>query len=778
MSDITRTVHVRFAYLPILTVFIVLAVAGCSTLGQWSGASDDQMTADDSLRQVVYADMTAEEVLEQTPRWMQSAEHSLARGDSSAAEEQMMNAILALQEILLAVPERARPVVVDSLASWSNLYVDRFGAISGDLVATSEGLSSLVTSEDALSDPDSLIQELTLDTFEVVLDTTIQHENQLPDIPHYDHRKVDNVITYFTEKQRGREAMEVWLQRAEEMIPRMLPILREHGVPEDLVYLAMIESGFRHDAHSYAAAVGPWQFISSTGKIFDLEIDWWYDERRDPELATHAASRYLRQLYEHLGDWYLALAAYNCGEGRVNREIRRSNSRDFWELSRLPRQTRNYVPTFLAARQIAKNPEQYGFTSPTFREMAPRDTVYISQAVDMDALADALDISRSEFKNLNPAIRRWCTPPDRKNIVLYLPDGHADRFDDALATVPPSKKTSWVRHTVRSGEALSTIARRYGTSMRAIMDVAENKLRNPNRIRAGQTLMIPIGPESSQGFAGRSDYGGDDESRVYIVRRGDTLSQIAERQGVGLSRLLAWNGLSKYSTIRPGQKLVVYGGTKPAASKITATADRTDPSGRPVYTVRSGDTLTEIADRHSVGLSKVLAWNGLSTRSVIHPGQKLIVGDANAAVASASGSSGSTQAVQPAPESGEQAGTATGGTREYRVRSGDTLWDIAMASGITVSQLRSLNGLNSRSMIRPGQVLKVPESQALASTTASADESETVYLVRKGDTLWEIAKQFDVSVNDLKSWNNIRDARGLKPGEKLVIRRTAGGRNG
>jgi len=767
----------RSSLLVPFSLVLLLLLAGCSSVGQWNKSQHENggqeffaSMEEEALDPSGYGELPPEEVLEQAPVWMEDARNSIANGDSTLAEQQMMHAILALQDIFLDVPEYARPVILDSLMTWSALYEERFGAINGELVATSEGLSSLILPEDVFAHPDSLIEALALDTYEVVLDTTIFAENRLPDIPEAEHQKIDNVIEYFTEKKRGRQAMEVWLKRAGEMMPRMVPILREQGIPEEMVYLAMIESGFRTDAHSYAAAVGPWQFISSTGKIFDLEINWWYDERRDPELSTLAAAQYLRQLYEHLGDWYLAMAAYNCGEGRVNREIRRSNTRDFWKLNRLPRQTRNYVPTYLAARQIAMNPEKYGFEAPVMQLVPDRDTVYVSEAVDMDALADALDLNRSTFKTMNPAVRRWCTPPERKNTPIYLPPGYKEGFDQALATVPPSKKTSWARHTVRSGEALSTIARRYGTSMRAIMDVSENRLSNPNRIRAGQVLMIPVGPANSSGgsFSGYAQGRGD--AAIHLVKRGDTLSEIAEKHGVGLSRLLAWNGLSRYSTIRPGQRLKVYGSTLPGSSpdRVSTLRVEVDSNGRKVYTVQRGDNLTGIAQLTGQSLDNVLSWNGLSKRSVIHPGQELIVSDRETGLSDAQGGASSSQpaASDPRPDS----------YQEYRVRSGDTLWDIAMANGTTVTKLRNINSLTSRSVIRPGQVLKVPSTGLSGSFSDAA--SETFHLVQRGDTLWDIAQEYNVTVAELKQWNNIRNARGIKPGERLVIRRSAGGRNG
>lgn len=790
------------AGLLLLLAAVVLAGAGCSTVRQWSErvwparvpAPDTTVTRDtDSAAET--GELTAEQILERSPGWMNKARRSLAAGDSSAAERGMMRAILALQDVLFDVPKPARDVVLDSLVAWSRGYEAQFGAISGDLVATPEGLSTLVTGDERGADPDSLIDELAIDTFEVVLDTTIHGERRLPDIPDTLTVKVERVIEYFTTKPRGRKAMQVWLARAGEMVPRLRPILREHGLPEDLVYLAMIESGFRHDAHSWAAAVGPWQFISSTGRIFDLEIDWWYDERRDPEKATHAASRYLRQLYEHFGDWYLALAAYNCGEGRVRREIRRSDSEDFFELSRLPRQTRNYIPTFLGARRIAKDPERYGFAPVEYREPASRDTVLISEAVDMDALADALALELDTFKALNPAIRRWCTPPDRTHVPLYLPDGYADRFEQALAKVPPAKKTSWVRHRVRRGEALSTIARRYGTSMRAIMDVKENRLTNPHRIRAGQVLLIPVGPAAPRGVSYAGAATGEGEARSYTVRRGDTLSEIAERHRVGLSRLCAWNGLSRYSTIHPGQTLTIYGGRNPQARPVvTATADDADERGRPVYRVRQGDTISEIAERHGVGLSQVVAWNGLSRRSTIHPGDRLIVGEPGTAARdersahadasggeSRSGDGGERAAGGPSTPlapfiasayaaAPDETGAGDGGAqwREYRVGHGDTLWDIARAHDVSVGELRTANGLADASVIKVGQTLLVPGSAAGA----------LVYIVRSGDTLSDIARRFGVSVRDLKTWNKIANANSIRAGDRIVIRARSGGTSG
>ncbi|MFH0884004.1 MAG: LysM peptidoglycan-binding domain-containing protein [bacterium] len=503
-----------------------------------------------------------EELLEATPLWMGQADSLLAAGDTSGSEERTMEAILALQSIVFDLPVKAREAVVDTLLQWRSTYEENFGSFAVDMVATDEGVMELLAAQEEDFSTDSLLEVLAPDSFEVVLDPNINEIDRLPDIPDTLNAKVERMVRYLSQNERGRVAMSRWLSRAGEMIPRMAPILRQHGIPEDLVYLSMIESGFREDARSWARAVGPWQFIGSTARIFDLQADWWYDERRDPEQATHAAARFLRQLHEHFGDWYLALAAYNCGEGRIRREIRRNRSTDFWRLNRLPRQTRNYVPTFLAARIIAKDPETYGFPPIVYATAPKHDMVMIHEPVELSALADALQVDLNVLRKLNPSLIRWCTPPNRDSTRVILPEGLGVEFDDAYASIPDDKKTSWTRHKVSNGETLSMIATQYGTTTRAIMDVPANGISNPHLINVNQYLLIPVASSSVQSaaFYAMSDPELPDgyQRRVHTVRRGDTLSQIAERYHVGLSKLLRWNGLSKRSVIRPGQKLVVY----------------------------------------------------------------------------------------------------------------------------------------------------------------------------------------------------------------------------
>jgi membrane-bound lytic murein transglycosylase D len=340
------------------------------------------------------------------------------------------------------------------------------------------------------------------------------------------------------------------MERAEVYVPLLQQILREEGLPEELVYLSMIESGFNPKAYSYAHAVGPWQFIRSTGRIFGLKSDWWYDERRDPVKATYAACKYLKRLYTEFDDWYLALAAYNSGEGRVHRHMRHYNTRDYWELKRLPRQTRNYVPTFLAALTIMKDPEKYGFKKISFKGYSEYDSVLVTECLDLNLVADIIETDYQSLKDLNPAIVRWCTPPTQDSIWLKVPLGTTAMFHEKVATIPEDQKRSWVRHKVRSGETLSIIAQKYRTSMKAIMDIKSNNIRSPHRISAGKYLLIPVPPNKySSGLALASidydeEYIPDGRSRVtYTVRKGDNLGLIAQKFGTSVKSLKGWNNL-------------------------------------------------------------------------------------------------------------------------------------------------------------------------------------------------------------------------------------------
>jgi len=310
-------------------------------------------------------------------------------------------------------------------------------------------------------------------------------------IPVVENGSVRYFLDFFTGKKRFFFARS--LARSGRYLPMMVSILREEGLPEDLVYLSLIESGFSPQAYSKAKAVGPWQFIRGTGQRYGLKIDWWIDERRDPVKATRAAAAYLKDLHAQFGEWFLAAAAYNAGERRVEKALQRSSQNDFWSLSQkryLKHETRNYVPKFIAATLIARAPEKYGFGDVTYDPPMEYDEVTIQGALKLETAARLAKTTVEAIKELNPALRRDHTPPNEDEFVLRVPVGKGEIFAQAYELLPESEKKVRVRivtHRVKKGETLVSIARRYRQKVTQLMEMNDLKSR---RVRVGQELMI------------------------------------------------------------------------------------------------------------------------------------------------------------------------------------------------------------------------------------------------------------------------------------------------
>lgn len=308
------------------------------------------------------------------------------------------------------------------------------------------------------------------------------------DIPIVMNRDVERWLDYY--KGQGRASFEITLARAGRYERPMRAILRRKGLPEDLVYLSLIESGFHATAYSRARALGLWQFVPATARLYDLEMNQWVDERLDPIAATHAAAEYLEDLHREFGDWYLAVAAYNGGPGRVNRAIRRGGSRDFWTLAEkrlLLRETRDYVPKLIAAALLAKDPRTHGLRArphPT----GTFDFGYVLDATSLDVVAEAADVPFDEILALNLHLIRGVTPPGVRYRVR-LPPGRARLFTENYARVAPSDRVRSVLHLVRRGETLGQIARRYGTSISRIRTANDGL--DPSRLLAGQRIVVP-----------------------------------------------------------------------------------------------------------------------------------------------------------------------------------------------------------------------------------------------------------------------------------------------
>ncbi len=397
--------------------------------------------------------------------------------------------------------------------------------------------------------------------------TLLKEELPGSDIPLTLNSKVNYFIDFF--QNRGHSSFSRWLSRSERYIPMMREILRKEGMPEDLVYLAMIESGFTPHAVSVANAVGPWQFISGTGKRYDLKINDWIDERRDPIKSTVAAALYLKELYGLFkNDWYLAAAGYNAGENKILRAINMYDTRDFWEISKgsyLKRETKDYVPKMLAAAIIAKEPAKYGFADIAYLPAMDLDTVEVPMRTDLELIARITDTPYQTLKELNPELRRWCTPPNYPNYLLKLPKGKKEQFITEYAKITDdqryTEKVTYSRYRAKKKDTLKSVAARFSTTPELLAEL--NHLKSGSGV-AGKTLIIPVQkpvqmkPSHSPVPAPEQATPAEVvENRYYIVKKGDTLYSLAKRFKVTATLLSAWNNLTEKVALKPGKKIIV-----------------------------------------------------------------------------------------------------------------------------------------------------------------------------------------------------------------------------
>ncbi len=474
-------------------------------------------------------------------------------------------------------------------------------------------------------------------------------------VPLIRNQQVNNHIAYLT--VRRPEIMARWLERSTRYFPMMREIFREENVPEELVHLAMIESGLVPTARSHARAVGMWQFIYATGSVYGLEVNWWIDERRDPVKSTRAAARHLRDLHEYWnGDWHLALANYNVSTRRMLSSVQRAGGvRNYWEIYPfLPRETRGYVPGFIAAALVAMNPEDFGFESQYDMEPYEYDIAKIHGSVDLSLLAECAGITTQELRYLNPELLRWATPPGDTPYPLKIPKGTKEDFLKAYNQIPDEKRiNNIVIHSVKRGETLGVIANRYGTTVRDLYQANEGL---GSIIYPGQELVIPVPggssvairpEEPSRAQTARlraavqtpvANQPANSAPVTYVVKSGDTVGHIAEWFDTQAWRIRSWNNIG--NLIRTGQRLTIY---VPAHLRdhyaqlnsmsragrdnfsIASASQRIAMSGDGDYrnyTVRPNDNLTVIARSFNTTVEAIQHLNNLqSTR--IYPGQTL-----------------------------------------------------------------------------------------------------------------------------------------------------------
>jgi membrane-bound lytic murein transglycosylase D len=466
------------------------------------------------------------------------------------------------------------------------------------------------------------------------------------DLPLMMTDQVAGFISYFS--NRGRGILERALARSGRYREMMLPILKQEGIPQDLIYLAQAESGFHPLAVSRVGARGIWQFMGSRARGYGLSHNIYVDDRQDPEKSTRAAARHLKDLYNQFGDWYLAMAAYNSGPGTVQAAVKRTGYADFWELYNrnvLPRETKNYVPIILAVTIMAKNPKQYGLEDVAMERPADYDTVTIDYPVDLRLVAECIGSTPSELQDLNPSLLRMTTPRTGK-FELHLPAGTREDYETAIASIPPDMRLWWRYHVVKPGDTLASLARTYRTTIKRISEV--NHLED-RQLDPQAKLVIPVTP-GKHPASDTATYA----RRItrYKVRKGDTVQSVADNFGVSAQQLRRWNGIRSTTNSLAGRRvLALHLPISPSAHDTELATSRSKSKRPKTETASTKPPTTKSSEIERLKPEKELA--------VVH----------------------------------------------HRVRSGETLYSIANAYRTTVGALKRDNR-NVR-VIRPGMILNI-----------------------------------------------------------------------
>jgi membrane-bound lytic murein transglycosylase D len=463
------------------------------------------------------------------------------------------------------------------------------------------------------------------------------------DFPIVINRQVEMYLDLFQGKLRPYFSQ--WLARSGRYLPLMKTELEAAGLPLDLVYLSMIESGFSQRAYSRAKAVGLWQFMAGTGRDYGLSVSRYIDERRDAEKSTRAAVSYLKHLYNEFGDWYLAVAAYNGGPGTMRNALKRSGSSDFWEIAEgkyLRLETKRYVPKLIAAIIIAKDPATYGFDDITYETPLAYETLTVGPGLSLQAAALLTDSEDTVIKQLNQELLSGKTPLDCEQYELKIPPGTRELAEDNLPRLHSIAATDYKTHIVRKNETLAQITRKYNINTTTLLKV--NNLKS-NKLTIGSRLRIPYRTVAyrllPEGMDPRRAAG--DELQLHTVKRGDTISKISRQYQVPAELIVSWNGLPNAHQITAGQQLALYiGSSEPttnvetvandsAAEVMVLTAVKKLPPQQKLqqpaaveqwYRVRNGDSLWTISRRFNTSPADIKKWNNLKT-NLIHPGNRL-----------------------------------------------------------------------------------------------------------------------------------------------------------
>lgn len=574
------------------------------------------------------------------------------------------------------------------------------------------------------------------------------------------------------------EYMQRMFKRGSRYLYHIVQEIERRGMPTEIALLPFVESAMNPVAQSHAKAAGLWQFIPSTGKAYDLKQNWWVDNRRDVVQSTRAALDYLEMLHKmHNGDWFLALASYNWGEGSVNRAIRRNKSRgratDYLNL-RMPRETRHYVPKLIALKHIVRDAAQLHVALPEL----PNEPYFVvlekTRPIDLKLAARFAGMNIKDFVALNPAHNRPVISASRNNMIK-LPTANLDRFLAAMEDHEAAGKAfvSWRPYTLKRGESIKSVARKTGTSASALLKA--NGLSSRRRLISGTSILVPSNNPSDAHIA---KFAGPKVVEVikrpaayHRVKRRDTLTRIARRWGVSKRTLRRWNGL-KSDRVRSGQRLLVrqpinqtIETTAMGKRRVLARGEVQTVYHRPSKThrIKKGQNLGSIARQYGVTVAQLRNWNGLRG-STIRSGQTLVVKLPAKAIRTAGAKGQTTGSVQARGKALPP--------KTYRVRRGDNLQKIARNHQVSVAQLKRWNQLKS-SHIQGGQRLIVSGARfakAVARPSRPATEvaSARIHQVKAGDTLSGIAKRYRVSQSSLAKRNQIQGGN-IRIGQKLHL---------
>lgn len=651
----------------------------------------------------------------------------------------------------------------------------RFREVYRSLVSSYERVYNV--SPDDLSLQRGEVFDLRADIFAALNDAADRDNVQLEDvqlprlrvaeteIPMTMHRLVENSLAYLLRSPERH--LYGWLGRAETYFPMIERVLEEEGVPDELKYLAMIESGLNPRAASHAAAVGMWQFIRQTGGAYGLTVTDYVDDRMDPEKATRAAARHLRDLYTQYGnDWHLAIAGYNCSPRGVNRAINLARQRGvarptFWDIyGDLPRETRNYVPMFIATAILASNPDALDQSQIRRGPRYEFDVVPVRGSLSIETVAAMAGTTEDVIRALNPSLRRNSLPAARTAFDLRLPIGTSRAF--IAAAGGRSGGATEVAYTVRAGDTVTRIARQNGVS------VADLRQRNgiTGEVTVGQTLTLPMAApvgrvEVAESGVRSVSFESRPRQRIAANTGGTTRPATTPRPAVTRPAPASRPAATPTTTLadRDASAETARVPVTAASTRSTRTAERTPArettreraSTRVRYTVKRGDTMSSVAARYGVTVGQIRQWNGFS-------GSTLPLGRTISLYPD-----GDAPAVREERTSSSRRERAT----THRVQRGETLAAIARETGVSMANLRTWNDLDRSGDIQAGQTLRLT-APARGTRTASARTPST-HTVRSGDNLTEIASRYGVTVGQLREWNDLRGS-AIRPGQRLKVR--------